>query len=227
MLKLHKVRKEFETEDSAVMAVDDVSLSVDNNEFIGIVGHSGSGKSTLLNMMAGLLTPTVGEILFHDDDINKMNDKQISELRNKKIGYILQGQTLMPNLTVYENIILPLTFNHEKICKTDVFSLMSDIGIDAIANKYPSEISGGEAKRCAIARALILKPELLLADEPVSDLDPDNVDIIISIFKKYAKNDMSIIMVTHNMNTIDDCDVVYEMHNGKLKNSNCKPKKKK
>jgi putative ABC transport system ATP-binding protein len=197
------------------LAVDNVNLTVEKGEFVSIIGYSGSGKSTLLNLISGVLEPTSGEVLFEGEDINKVKDKRLSAIRNHEIGYILQGNSLMANLTVKENILLPATF-----CETDmqydVNEIMLELGIYEIKDKYPSEISGGEAKRCAIARALLLNPKLLLADEPVSDLDPENTQIIMNAFSKHAANGMAIIMVTHNMETTKYSSITYRMSKGKI-----------
>lgn len=213
MLKIKNLTKTFGKNNTAV---DNVNLNVNEGDFISIIGYSGSGKSTLLNLISGLLEPTSGSITFDNEDINKMNDKELSCVRNSGIGYILQGNSLLPNLTVMENILMPLTFCDEKKAY-DIDTIMSDVGITDLKDKYPSEISGGEAKRCAIARALLLKPKLLLADEPVSDLDPENTKIIMDVFSKYADAGMSIIMVTHNMETTKYSKQIFKMDKGALK----------
>lgn len=213
MLKIKNLTKTFGKNNTAV---DNVNLNVNEGDFISIIGYSGSGKSTLLNLISGLLEPTSGSITFDNEDINKMNDKELSCVRNSGIGYILQGNSLLPNLTVMENILMPLTFCDEKK-EYDIDTIMSDVGITDLKDKYPSEISGGEAKRCAIARALLLKPKLLLADEPVSDLDPENTKIIMDVFSKYADAGMSIIMVTHNMETTKYSKQIFKMDKGALK----------
>lgn len=213
MLKIKNLTKTFGKNNTAV---DNVNLNVNEGDFISIIGYSGSGKSTLLNLISGLLEPTSGSITFDNEDINKMNDKELSCVRNSGIGYILQGNSLLPNLTVMENILMPLTFCDEKK-EYDIDTIMSDVGITDLKDKYPSEISGGEAKRCAIARALLLKPKLLLADEPVSDLDPENTKIIMDVFSKYADAGMSIIMVTHNMETTKYSKQIFKMDKGVLK----------
>jgi putative ABC transport system ATP-binding protein len=168
-----------------------------------------------LNLISGLLEPTTGEILFKNENIKKLKDKRLSAIRNHEIGYILQGNSLMSNLTVRENIVLPATFC-EPSMDYDANDVMLELGIYDIRDKYPSEISGGEAKRCAIARALLLNPTLLLADEPVSDLDPENTQLIMNVFSKHAANGMAIIMVTHNMETTRYSSITYRMSKGKL-----------
>lgn len=216
MLEIKNLTKIF---DNNKTAVNDINVTINNGEFISVIGYSGSGKSTFLNLISGLLQPTSGEILFDGKNINSLNDKEISALRNDSIGYIMQGNSLMPNLTVEENILLPVTFSQTKH-EFSVEDVLKDVGILDLKNKYPSEISGGEAKRCAIARALLLKPKLLLADEPVSDLDPENTNIIMKVFSNYVKKGMSVIMVTHNMETTKCTKTIYKMDNGHLSKTN-------
>lgn len=216
MLKITNLVKKFESKDKHLVAVKYVNLDVQDGEFVSIIGYSGSGKSTLLNLISGLLKPTEGCIELNNMEISNLSDEKISELRTTNIGYVLQGNSLMSNLTVEENILLPLTFNQKDV-SCSVESIMDKLGISDLKDKYPSEISGGEAKRCAIARALLLNPKLLLADEPVSDLDPENTKIIMEAFKECASDGMSIIMVTHNMDTVKYSDTVYRMNNGTLK----------
>lgn len=215
VLEIENVKKEFISHGKTTVAVDNVSLSVASGEFVSIIGCSGSGKSTLLNLIDGILTPTEGRIKISGNDIS--NIKDMSKLRSSIIGYILQGQNLMPNLTVYENVILPLTFCEIRVDKKAVYDMLKHVSIFDLKDKYPSELSGGEAKRCEIARALLLDPKILLADEPVSDLDPENVEIIMNIFTEYAGKGTSIIMVTHNIGTVNYSDNVYEMNKGILK----------
>lgn len=214
MLEIKNLTKEFDEKEKCI-AVNNVSLHVEKGDFISIVGYSGSGKSTLLNLISGLLTPTSGSILFQGADINKLKDKQISDIRNRGIGYVLQGNSLLSNLTVAENILLPATFYYDDK-EYDVEKVMNEVGIYEIKDRYPSEISGGEAKRCAIARSLLLNPKLLLADEPVSDLDPENTKIIMDVFSNYVNKGMSIIMVTHNIETTKYGNLVYRMNKGEL-----------
>lgn len=215
MLRIANLVKNFDSKEKQFVAVKHVNLDVKDGEFVSIIGYSGSGKSTLLNLISGLLKPTEGCIELDNMRINNFSDEKMSVLRNGSIGYVLQGNSLLSNLTVEENILLPLTFSQKNIL-CDVESIMGKLGISDLKNKYPAEISGGEAKRCAIARTVLLNPRLLLADEPVSDLDPENTKIIMEAFREYASNGMSIIMVTHNMDTIKYSDTVYRMHNGAL-----------
>lgn len=221
LLEIKNISKEYKRNGRVFPAVKNVNLSVDTGEFIGIVGCSGSGKSTLLNLIAMLLIPTSGEILFDGNNTAKLSDMQASFLRNTQMGYIPQGQSLLPNLTVLDNVRLPFY-----LAKCDgnpnerVLELLDKFGIAHLADSYPSSLSGGEMRRAAVARAVINNPKLILADEPTSDLDEENTAEIISFFKDEAKNGTAVIMVTHEADTLDGTDRIYKTESGTLKEIN-------
>ncbi len=215
-LEIKKINKEFNRRESNFFAVNNVNLTIGQNDFISIIGHSGSGKSTLLNLIAGLLNPTSGDILLDGKSIINLKDSEISEIRNKKIGYILQGQSLLPNLTVLENVKLPFELLNNGNINEYALELLDKAGIKHLADSYPSTLSGGEAKRVSVVRALINKPEILLADEPTSDLDEENTEIIMKLFSEISKSGTAVLMVTHNLSTTDYGNAIYEMKNGIL-----------
>ncbi len=218
LLEIKDISREYKRDGRVFPAAENVNLSVDKGEIIGIVGRSGSGKSTLLNLIAMLLIPTSGEILMNGINTAALPDKEASLLRNTEIGYIPQGQSLLPNLTVIDNVRLPFY-----LAKRDgdpdkkAFELLSKFGISHLANSYPSSLSGGEMRRAAIARAVINDPTLILADEPTSDLDEENTAEIISFFKDETKNGTAVIVVTHEADTLDGIDRIYKMESGTLK----------
>ncbi len=216
-LAVKKLSKEYTRNGRKFSAVDGVSLSVKDGEFISIVGQSGSGKSSLLNLIAGLLIPTSGEVLINGQNSALMDDSQSSVFRNSAIGYIPQGLSLLPNLTVLDNVRLPFflanrTGNPDTIAK----KLLADLGIEGLSKSYPADLSGGEAKRVAVARALINDPVLILADEPTENLDRRNADAIVELFAKIAAKGASVIMVTHDNQAAEKARVRYVMENGKL-----------
>ncbi len=216
-LEVKGLSKEYKRDNRSFSAVKNVSLEVFNCDFISIVGHSGSGKSTLLNLIAGLLLPTSGEILIDGDNAASWSDKKASLLRNTLIGYVPQGQSLLSNLTVFDNVRLPFYLSKQKGNPDDAArELLYSLGIEALADCYPSSLSGGEMRRAAIARALVNKPSLLLADEPTSDLDADNTDEIISLFRRISKEETTVIMVTHDLHTVKGADRSYIMNEGNL-----------
>lgn len=216
-LEIKNLNKEFNRRNDKFLAVNNVNLTITQNDFISIIGHSGSGKSTFLNLIAGLLNPTSGDILLDKKSIINLKDNEISEIRNKKIGYILQGQSLLPNLTVLENVKLPFELlNNNGDINKYALELLEKAGIKHLADAYPSTLSGGESKRVSVVRALINKPEILLADEPTSDLDEENTEIIMKLFSEISKSGTAVLMVTHNLSTTDYGNAIYEMKNGIL-----------
>ena len=216
-LEIRNLRKDYSRGETTFSAVKDVNLEVNGGDFISVVGHSGSGKSTLLNLIAGLLLPTSGEILLDGESAIISSDDKASELRNTVIGHIPQGQSLLSNLTVFDNVRLPFYLSEREGDPSDqVHELLTGLGIGSLAGSYPNSLSGGEARRVAIARALINKPAILLADEPTSDLDAENTDEIMLLFKRIAKEGTAVIMVTHDQRTLNAVDRSYTMEDGIL-----------
>lgn len=216
-LEIRNLRKDYIRGETTFSAVKDVNLEVNGGDFISVVGHSGSGKSTLLNLIAGLLLPTSGEILLDGESVIISSDDKASGLRNTVIGHIPQGQSLLSNLTVFDNVRLPFYLSEREGDPSDqVHELLTGLGIGSLAGSYPKSLSGGEARRVAIARALINKPAILLADEPTSDLDAENTDEIMLLFKRIAKEGTAVIMVTHDQRTLNAVDRSYTMEDGVL-----------
>lgn len=218
VLKIEDLVKEYKRGNKVFNAVSNISLEVEEGDFINIIGRSGSGKSTLLNMISGLLTPTSGNILIDDEDICKKSDRDMSEFRNRKIGFVPQGADLIHNLSVFENIILPF-YLHQHI--GDAFGraeyLIDILGLKDLKDMYPKHLSGGEVRRVLIARALMNNPSILIADEPTSDLDIQNTKEVMEIFKDLnEKNNTTIMIVTHEIDTLHYGKKVYTMIEGKL-----------
>ena len=211
------LRKEYRRGEVPFNAVNNVNFNIGSGEFISIIGRSGSGKSTLLNLIAGLLQPSEGEIYLDGKNIVGLTDKEASYLRNSTFGYIAQGHSILPNLTVIENVKLPFyLFSRKGDSTKRAMELISQMGIAHLADCYPSKLSGGELRRMVIARALMNNPSVLLADEPTRDLDKENTKGVIEIFRKIAKNGTSILLVTHDLDTIDAQDSIYRMEDGCL-----------
>lgn len=220
MIKANKISKSFirtKGESNIFYAVNEMDLEIEDGNFIIIIGKSGSGKTTLINMLSGLLTPSSGNVLINDTDIYSLNDKNRSLFRNKNIGFIPQGQTGLQNLTILENILLPILI-YEKDDKKDLaIKLLNDLDIIDLKDSYPNELSGGELRRMAIARSIIMNPSIVFADEPTGDLDEANTKIVLDILRKLANSGKTIIMVTHDKDAISYADIIYKMENGTIK----------
>lgn len=201
--------------------LDKISLNIKKGEFISIVGPSGAGKTTLLNIIGTIEDFDKSEkskFLINSQDITKLNDKNLSKFRNNNIGFVFQFHQLLPELTVEENILLPTMIKGDDKDSSDKYfiELISILGIDGILNKYPNSISGGERQRAAVARAMINKPSILLADEPTGNLDSKNEEEIISLFKKMNKDlGVTIVLVTHNHNFSKLADKCFTLKDGK------------
>jgi ABC-type lipoprotein export system ATPase subunit len=218
MLELKRLKKVYERYDAAsFIAVDDVDFNVMSGDFVGIMGRSGSGKSTMLNMIVGLLHPTFGKVLINGSDLWSMNDKDMAEVRNSKIGYIPQGPSLLTNLTVLDNVRLPFCLSQRKGNGVlQVMNLLEEMRIQNLAESYPFQLSGGEMRRVSIARALINNPEILIADEPTGDLDEETTKEVMKLFSGINCKGITILMVTHEHDITGYCNRLCVMSSGKL-----------
>ncbi|MDR1868367.1 MAG: ABC transporter ATP-binding protein [Treponema sp.] len=217
ILELRELTKEYKRGERAFNAVNSVNLSIERGDFISIIGRSGSGKSTLLNMSAGLIKPTGGKVFFDGQDIFNLTDSSISLLRNEKIGFVPQGQSLLSNFTVLENVCVPwFLFKRAGEPEERAFTLLEKTGIDHLAASYPKELSGGEMRRVAIARALINFPEIIIADEPTSDLDAETTAAIMKLLNAIAREGTAVLIVTHELDTLSYGNKTYMMNSGNL-----------
>lgn len=201
MIRTEKLCKNYVVGGQDVQILKDVELSVKDGEFAAIMGPSGCGKSTLLYLLGGLDVPTSGRVLFQDEDINKMNDKTKSMIRRRHMGFVFQFYNLVQNLTVAENILLPLTMDGKKSSSylEELDEILEIVGLTERRNFTPRELSGGQQQRVAIARALIVNPKLILADEPIGNLDSKSGTEIMELFSKMNKEKgITIIQVTHS-----------------------------
>ncbi len=203
-LTLNNLTKEFKRGDTSFKAVNDVSLSVEPGDFVCIIGRSGSGKSTLLNMVSGLLTPTSGSIEVDGQYILSLSDREASRYRNSKVGYVLQGQSALANLTVLDNVRLPRYFDkRDNDDVEEALRLLKKVGIEHLAGAYPRQLSGGELKRVSIARALINNPDYLIADEPTSDVDAQTTAEILELIKSITQKGTAVLVVTHELDMLE------------------------
>ena len=191
LLEVKNLKKIYTTRFSGqqVEALKNVTFSVEEGEYVAIMGESGSGKTTLLNILASLDRPTNGEVLLNHKDITKISDKEISEFRRKNLGFVFQDFNLLDTFSIQDNIFLPLVLSKEKypIMKQKLKELAPKLGIDHLLEKYPYEVSGGQKQRVAVARALISKPQLILADEPTGALDSKSTDSLLDILDSINK----------------------------------------
>ncbi|MBI4975502.1 ABC transporter ATP-binding protein [Candidatus Peregrinibacteria bacterium] len=218
MIKLKDVSRKFTSRKSEVTALDGVNIQIKEGEFIAVVGPSGSGKSTLLNIIGGLDTPTKGQAEINGKDLRKLKDKELSQYRNREIGFIFQEFHLEPLSTVKENILLPTLFNH-KTNEEDALSetLIKEVGLSKKTNARAQELSGGEKQRTAIARALINNPKIIIADEPTGNLDQKTGKTIINLLKRLHKiHNTTLIIATHDENIANTAKRIIHIEDGKI-----------
>ena len=217
-LEARKLVKEYKRRGVSFRAVDDIDFSIDTGDFVMIEGESGSGKTTFLNLLTGLTEPTSGAVLIGGKPLKDIGDKELSKIRNQKIKYIPQGESLLSALTVRENILFPYTVGGlEKPSPERLLEVSDKLGITDLLDEYPSELSGGEMRRATIARAVINKPSLIIADEPTGSLDSANTSRVMEIFKNIASEGTAVIVVTHQKETLGYASKVYGMEEGSLK----------
>ena len=199
ILQTTDLKKYYGTEPNITKALDGVTLSIEEGEFVAIVGTSGSGKSTLLNMMGGLDTPTSGSIQVKGKELSEFKDEQLTIFRRRNIGFIFQNYNLVPVLNVYENIVLPVELDGNKVDKKFMKEVVQMLGLEDKLNNMPNNLSGGQKQRVAIARALVSKPAIVLADEPTGNLDSRTSSDVLGLLKVTSqKFHQTIVMITHN-----------------------------
>lgn len=217
ILRVENLTKVYGSGNNKVVALDNVSFSVEKGEFVSIVGASGSGKSTLLHLLGGVDRPTSGKVLINDTDIFKMNDDELAIFRRRQVGLIYQFYNLIPILNVRENITLPLELDNKRVNDEEVDNLIKMLGLDKRSKHLPNELSGGEQQRTSIGRALISRPAIVLADEPTGNLDIKASEEIVSLLKKSNKEmKQTIIMITHNLELAKVADKIIEIADGRI-----------
>lgn len=211
------LKKYYGEEPNITRALDGVDFSVDDGEFVAVVGTSGSGKSTLLHIMGGLDTPTCGSVFVGDRDLSKMNDEQLTIFRRRNIGFIFQNYNLVPILNVYENIVLPVELDGDTTDPRFMDNVVNMLGLDGKLNSMPNQLSGGQQQRVAIARALIAKPAIVLADEPTGSLDSKtSADVLGLIRRTSTEFHQTVVMITHNNDIARLADRIVRIEDGKI-----------
>jgi putative ABC transport system ATP-binding protein len=217
LLELQDIYLNYKTENSLVEVIKGVNLKINSGENVAVVGKSGSGKTSLIMLIAGLEKATSGKIIFEDQDISAYSEDELADLRKRKIGIVFQSFYLIPNYTALENVSLVLEINKIDNAQKKSVELLDQFGLKDRLNHFPSQLSGGEQQRVAIARSIILSPKLILADEPSGNLDSENSKLIIQLLFKYSKqNNSSLILVTHDQSIAKECDKIIEIKDGKI-----------
>ena len=217
ILETKDLKKQYGTGDTAVHALAGVNLSVENGEFVAIVGTSGSGKSTLLHMLGGLDRATSGKVYVDGKDIFFLKDEELTIFRRRKIGFVFQAFNLVSSINVWENIVLPLGLDGKKVDKAYVNDIITTLGLEHRIHNLPNTLSGGQQQRVAIARALVNRPEILFADEPTGNLDSKTSDEVIALLKMSAKKyGQTIVMITHDDEIAQVADRILVIEDGQV-----------
>lgn len=217
LLQAKNVSRSFKRDDSTFFAVKDADFYIEDSDCVFIVGRSGSGKTTFLNLISGLLEPTSGTVLFQNRDITAMNDTEKSFYRNESIGFVPQSLGALPNLSVLDNVRVPFfLFDRDGDTEGRALSLLEMMGIAHLKDELPSNLSGGEAKRMLIARALMNAPKLLIADEPTANLDAETATEVMKVIQDINRLGTAVLIVTHDTNILDSGRTTYRMDSGTL-----------
>lgn len=217
VLQTIDLKKYYGTEPNITRALDGVSLSVEQGEFVAVVGTSGSGKSTLLNMMGGLDIPTSGSVIVRGDELAEKSDEELTIFRRRNIGFIFQNYNLVPILNVYENIILPVELDGDTVDRDYLKTVVSTLGLEEKLSSMPNNLSGGQQQRVSIARALISKPAVILADEPTGNLDSRTSGDVLSLLKlSSTKFNQTVVMITHNESIAQLADRIIRIEDGRI-----------
>lgn len=216
ILIVENLVKSYGTGENLVRAVNHTSLEIERGKFTAIVGRSGSGKSTLLHLIGGLDRPDKGKVWIEGKDIFSLKDEQLAQFRRKKIGFIFQDYNLIPSLNVWENIVLPLGLDHRKVNTQDVEQVLKKIGLADKKDAMPNTLSGGQKQRTAIARALVTRPAIILADEPTGNLDSQTELEVMSLLKSCVTDfGQTLVMITHDETIAQMADWIIEIEDGK------------
>ena len=217
ILETNNLKKYYGSGDTMVKALDGVNFSVENGEFIAIIGTSGSGKSTLLHMIGGLDRPTSGTVKVAGKEIFSLKDDALTIFRRRKIGFIFQSYNLVPVLNVYENIVLPIELDGNKVDKAHIDNIIETLGLTSKTDNLPNQLSGGQQQRVAIARALATKPAIILADEPTGNLDSKTSLDVLGLLKITSdKFKQTIVMITHNEEIAQMADRIIRIEDGRI-----------
>lgn len=217
ILQTNNLCKIYGKGDAEVVALDGVDLRVNKGEFIAIVGTSGSGKSTLLHLIGGLDVPTSGSVIIDQKQLEQLSDDELTIFRRRKIGFIFQQYNLVPMLSVWENIILPLKLDNKRVDRAYIDEIIEILGLNKKRNSLPGQLSGGQQQRVTIARALAIKPSIILADEPTGNLDSKTSQDVLGILKVTSERyQQTIVMITHNEEIAQMADRIIRIEDGRI-----------
>ncbi len=217
ILEVRDLVKYYKEGGGVVKAVDHTSVRIERGKFTAIVGRSGSGKSTLLHLIGGLDRPDSGKVIIENSDIFSLKDDKLAQFRRKKIGFIFQDYNLVPSLNVWENVVLPLGLDNRKVSSAEVENILDKIGLLDKKNRLPNALSGGQKQRVAIARVLVSKPAIILADEPTGNLDSQTeLEVMGTLKQCVADFGQTLVMITHDENIAQMADVVIVIEDGKV-----------
>ena len=220
LLELKQITLNYKNYNTSVEVIKGIDLKINSGEKVAVVGKSGSGKTSLIMLMAGLEQPTSGEIIFDQQPISTFNEDELADIRKKKIGIVFQSFYLIPNYTALENVSLILEINGIDNSKQRAEELLVQFGLKDRLHHLPTQLSGGEQQRVAIARSMAVKPKLILADEPTGNLDSENSQMISNLLFEYAnKNQSSFVLVTHDLKFAEKCDRIIKIEDGTIVNS--------
>jgi len=217
LLELKQIKLNYKSYNTSVEIIKGIDLIIHSGEKVAVVGKSGSGKTSLIMLMGGLEKPTSGEIIFDQQAISSFNEDELADIRKKKIGIVFQSFYLIPNYTALENVSLILEINHVENAKQKAKELLTQFGLENRLHHFPTQLSGGEQQRVAIARSMAVRPKLILADEPTGNLDSENSDMISNLLFEYAdKNNSSLVLVTHDLKFAEKCDRIIKIEDGTI-----------
>jgi len=217
LLELKQIKLHYKNYNTSVEVIKGIDLKIHSGEKVAVVGKSGSGKTSLIMLMGGLEKPSSGEIIFDQQSISSFSEDQLADIRKQKIGIVFQSFYLIPNYTALENVSLILEINGDKNAKQQAEELLVQFGLKDRLNHFPTQLSGGEQQRVAIARSMAVKPKMILADEPTGNLDSENSDMISKLLFEYAdKNQSSLVLVTHDLKFAEKCDQMIKIEDGMI-----------
>ncbi|MEZ5366540.1 MAG: ABC transporter ATP-binding protein [Bryobacterales bacterium] len=217
LIEISQVVKEYQDRDTAVRALDGVSLEVEAGEFVSLVGRSGCGKTTLLNLAGAMDFPTFGVVRLDGQSTTGLGDGELTRIRREKVGFVFQFFQLLPTLTAAENVELPLQLAGERDVRKRALERLALVELDGLADRYPHQLSGGQMQRVAIARAIVHKPKLLLADEPIGNLDSASADVVMRLLRRVADElGAAILMATHSLEAAKITDTLIRLRDGRI-----------